>query len=729
MGLVYGSVTRLASLACLALVASVLAVFWSRASGDRAARGGLPVEAGAPVASAEPSKGTVETTPRLLVRVLDEETGAPIPACRIVATPWEGPGEFIAATDDAGEASFDRLCGRVRAERRGYVPGVGEVWLARALLVLELRPAVPVPGRVVRAGSGAPVEGASVEISDIDGDAALADLVTDREGRFEVPGIAPGTPFLVVAYRDGLAAVGRVERRPEAGREIVLELGGGAVIEGRVVWPDERAAAGASVIVTPCAVEPLLQDFPGGHWYFAEATADDQGNFRIEGLRTPADYEVTASDDEFARGIDYVALRVADESAWASIRLEAHTTVVVDVVLPPGEPPARASVTLRQGDDTREVENDHAVFDLKEGGPCEVVVQAPNWPLTRQLVNARTGARNDVVVALSRRGHSVVSGRVRDEAGVPLQGICVFLSASESEHETRTAADGSFHICDVPPAGGTLYVISGLHETWSRDDVTCTAPTVDVVLRVEARFVGRVDPVPRSRALLLHMDSDARRPLDIDEDGSFEIPWAAGHPVLIGFEPTDGAPLFIEAPPLDAGTVHDLGILRFEAGFTAEAVVLDDGGRPVPDAQAVLEIENLYGERSTRTDALGRFRFARLPHAPLRVAVSAPGFVATALDLHGPRELHHREIALSPEGLVEGVVLDPEGQHVPGHAVGYAAADDDDSLWSWGYTDSLGRFRFRLAPGRYRMETGNDDYQSVEVRARQTTRVEFRLKE
>jgi hypothetical protein len=335
---------------------------------------------------------------------------------------------------------------------------------------------------------------------------------------------------------------------------------------------------------------------------------------------------------------------------------------------------------------------------------------------------------------MSRDGHRVLSGTARDESGEPMRRSWVGFTTPDGTLRTHVASDGTFHLCDVPETAGTLEVRvrGGILEDWSRENVTAAASPVDVVLRAPARFIGRIEPAPRSRAVRLRQRYASGQDsvttlsvrLAIGEDGSFAIPWSVGRPVLLAFETPDAAPLFLDEPALEAGQVLDLGVLRLLPGTTVAARILDDRGEGIADARVVLS-PDVGEDRWTRTDAAGRFRFDRLADAPLQLYVSAEGFVTRDVSLGAPREL--RDTTLDAAGYLEGVLLDALGQPVRGFDVDCYPSDDGSVLW--GTTDSLGRFRIPLPPGRYDLRHGDYEGPSVEVRARATTRVEFRCKE
>jgi len=753
--------TRLAAVASILLVLCLVAFWWAGTGSTRAV---TPPQR-SPEADASPARepdAAPEPAGRsLLVMVRDAESGAPLPGSTVVAKPWNG-GRVEAVTDEAGEARLAPVDGRVLAQHRGYAPKCERVGIATSGLILLLQPGIGVRGRVVRAGTESGIEGAKVTVTLVDSDDTFIELTTDQEGRFKVLGLPPDAPFLVVAEHPGIAPVGRVVRRAEADREIVLEMAGGAVVEGRVVRPDGTAAADAMVRVLPLGSDSLLPDelpcwVPG---YVVETWTDAQGAFRVEGLRVPAVYEVTATDDRMTRGRgDDVALRNDGQVAWREIRLDAKTTLHLRVEFPPSTPSTYASAFVRQNGRSvgpqigGGVGKEGYTWELKSTGLHEVGVVASNWPTTLASVDVREGVANEVVIRMTREGHRVVSGRVVDERGIPLHGVEIgaAFTAADSTLRTSPEADGTFHLCDVPDMVGTLEISdwTGVHLPWTRAGVA-PGDDVEVILRVAARFVGRVDPPPASRRIPVHRLNRASWPpgtkseeigtwlVSTGAKGGFEIPWSPGKRIALAFDPPDAAPVFLDEPPLAEGEVRDLGVIRLVPGRSAEGVVLDDVGNPVADCRICLEILRGYkgpvilsgpslDDRIAYTGPDGRFRATRLPDAPLEATLSAEGFIEQTVVFPTPVDLNGSEIRLVRAGTIEGVLLDADGRP--------AGAEDIECPATEGHTrfdattDSVGRFRILAAPGAYRLMCDGHEGPVVEVRARETTRVEFRLKE
>jgi len=119
----------------------------------------------------------------------------------------------------------------------------------------------------------------------------LADVETDRNGRFTVALPAPGPYDVVLSTRqDGTAGAARAVEFT-AGREIEVRLPTGA-IQGRVSFADGRAAAAAAIVVERAADqgagEPLMN-----RKNLSDAATDAAGRFTVR-LLEPGAYSVSA---------------------------------------------------------------------------------------------------------------------------------------------------------------------------------------------------------------------------------------------------------------------------------------------------------------------------------------------------------------------------------------------------------------------------------------------------
>jgi hypothetical protein len=117
---------------------------------------------------------------------------------------------------------------------------------------------------------------------------------TDEAGAFELRGLQPGALALRAESDVHVAATLALEELEDGDVRdaLVLTLGTGAALAGRVTWPDGSPAAGASVAISVPGVEgPFGTTGPGRR----TATTDGDGRFRFTGLAEGAGMAVHAT--------------------------------------------------------------------------------------------------------------------------------------------------------------------------------------------------------------------------------------------------------------------------------------------------------------------------------------------------------------------------------------------------------------------------------------------------
>ena len=162
--------------------------------------------------------------------------------------------------------------------------------VARIRLTADRTLRVPFPeggaiGGIVSDEDGAPVAEATLRI-EREGDPSYPWAArTDAEGRFHVDTLVPGR-FHVEAVAPGFARALRDGVEP--GADLRLTLARVTRVNGRVVDPDGRGAAGVTVVIAG-----------SGLWPARQTETDDDGRFELEAI-PPGVYEVRAFRDELA---------------------------------------------------------------------------------------------------------------------------------------------------------------------------------------------------------------------------------------------------------------------------------------------------------------------------------------------------------------------------------------------------------------------------------------------
>lgn len=138
--------------------------------------------------------------------------------------------------------------------------------------------------------------------------------------------------------------------------------------------------------------------------------------------------------------------------------------------------------------------------------------------------------------------------------------------------------------------------------------------------------------------------------------------------------------------------------------------VVDEGGRPLPDVEVVLERGD-EPPRSARTFDDGHFEFEAVPEGAVTLQVTSAGFESVSVELEADKP-RSPEIMLRPAvpaGQVRGKVLDLQGNPVVAKVTILGdASNKADELSVVVAAD--GSFELDLAPGRYVVRLEHPDF-------------------
>jgi protocatechuate 3,4-dioxygenase beta subunit len=522
----------------------------------------------------------------------------------------------------------------------------------------------------------------------------LPAIPTGEDGRFEIPGLAPGPVRLVARIPGRLEIVGPAWRVP-AKEEITFVVDGGLTpIDGRVVAAEDGTpVAGATILASR---DPGEASSLGVRWSIGlRLRSDPDGRFSIYRELLPAG--VTA--DGFA-GAYALAPEEGEELV---VRLHPPSGrkrpmsfargAVLDTA---GAPVAGAVVRWQRATATSAPDGSYEVRIASRG---HLRVQGGGW-VSRELHTHRGLALDGLAVSV-KPGETLardlvairaarVRGRVVDESGDPVAGISVEIGWAEyppreryewrSVHEASAGAattdeDGRFLLADVIPGiPHSVRLVGPGRGTHAR---TTVRGEPDETIEVEL-----VQPALR-RAEVLVVFADTEEPVA----GALVIP-DGGDRVRTDLE---GRAVLGPLPPGEAAvTVHRPDIVDHRAPLTAEGptriaverghvlggVVLDPEGRPVPSAQVYVggSGRGRDFEREQYTTADGLFLFTGLLEEIDELTISASLHDgARTLHAHLSPRIDDREIVLRlavweprAQSLYEVEVVDTDGEPVVG---------------------------------------------------------------
>jgi protocatechuate 3,4-dioxygenase beta subunit len=538
---------------------------------------------------------------------------------------------------------------------------------------IQLPAGVSVAGRVVEASTGAAVAGAVVwaatsggnpfagfTMSDMaEGDPqAPADSVsarTDAQGAFVLSGLSPGAVNIEARALDHAPASSSGVEAPAT--DVLVTIGVGGAVEGRVTNEDGSPAAGEQIAVG--------QGFGGGR----TAKSDSKGDYRVERLR-PGKYQLKLVDTKnmmamFTPGRDSVTVKEGETVRHDFKKKGGVGRQFAGAALRDGKPIANAMVVLVGGSSGFKMattdENGRYSFDGLDPGEYRVVLQ-PN-PLgggnTSKTVSVGSGGKiDDVTLELSsgrlegdvvdaETGKGVKNARIMlTEPGTKLSSSSDLMGGVRGQGVADNA--GHFVIEDVANATFTMRVSAGDYVSTTLDGVVAGAAAVKVQLRRGVELVvtvrdaeGRGVPM----ASVKSVDASGRETLDMDMarsgftdgDGVARLRLASGRygldvaadnylPAHVEVDVGAGPATVVLTPgaTLELSVVDSAGT----AVVGAKVAVKDAAGREIP--RGIL-ISGFMGAGDV-TDANGRYTRGGLPAGAVVVVVTPPDRDPTSVD-------------------------------------------------------------------------------------------------
>jgi len=363
--------------------------------------------------------------------------------------PRRGMGQPVPFhTDDGGFLVDEVPPGKwdVEVAAEGYQSGrangitVDEGAVAEGVEVRLSRGSV-LSGRVSEARSGQPVRDASIRaqiaggnappmrFGPMEGDGRQAS--SDADGRFELPGLAPGTYTVTATHSDWTETSQSVEVK-EAAATVDIKMTAGAAIAGSVTGASQRPVAGATVSVSAAGA--------GGPFGAEEQStiSDAGGRFRFERLG-PGRYSVIASLRTESSSPAEVVVQAGDGDKSVSLSLRAGATLRGTVS---GLPEAqRGNVSISASGPEEYFANTRTssagTFELS-GVPTGPIMLRAN---AGDFMTSSRGASAQVVVA---EGQAEVTADIVFEDGFRLDG-----------HVTRAGKPVAEAMVNASPEGGS----------------------------------------------------------------------------------------------------------------------------------------------------------------------------------------------------------------------------------------------------------------------------------
>jgi hypothetical protein len=479
--------------------------------------------------------------------------------------------------------------------------------------------------------------------------ARLALPTWPRDGRFELPRVAPGVELeLSVTSAFGPpAALVLAPLAPGERRHVRIELERGIAVSGRVV--DEHGAPVARAWVR---TDAELLGRP-------EHT-DADGRFHLQSLRARP-LRIWVEPYQLLRGADARLDGTRDVSDLV-LAVERGGCIAGTVAWPDGAPAQEFHVFARGANErwTFGEAGDFRVCGLAAGRHrIEVEAERDGSSFRAAADDVAHGA--ELALVLTPAEGAALDGTVVDAAGEPVQTFVVSARCPGCGAARSTSGKaGRFRLTGLEPGRWKVSIQEAGYQLAERElEVGASDETLEVVLLAAGRIRGRVlepsgAPIAGAtlaeapRALFVIVGEPGRT---TDAGGAFDVAASAPRVELTasagGFAPS--APVAVELAPGE--TVVDV-VLVLREPCRLEGRVLDAQGRPVPFAR-VLAAEaafsppaNALGHRDA--DADGAFVFDALPAGDVHLTATrtAPAQAATATVELVPGEVTRVELRL-----------------------------------------------------------------------------------
>ena len=543
---------------------------------------------------------------------------------------------------------------------------------------------------------------------------------TDESGRFSFDSIDPAYRYVLVEveatgfYRDAKSV--------KLGESVAFVLGLPGVLRGRVTVAGEgMPCAGATVSLSGGRVVASMK-----------ATTDADGLYRIENVK-PDTYRVfvMAKDQPFSFPRISVVIQSGRETV-GNFEVKKGLVLRGRVVEAETRVPIRgARIKNEFGMPKKEIQSDEdGRFVLAPlGEHTRLRIMADGYVTRVEPITPapRKETGSEVVKEYSLTRAASVQGRVFDPDGQPVAGARVRVTGLSPTQTVRTESgeDGGFHLKSVPVGVAVRLVAQkkGLARVLS-DFMTLRAgeSRMDLVFRLGRGAVvsGRLTdtdgaPITQGRVHLNSRSGYGRQnSASPDKDGNYRIEAVPAGRYSLEVRVKDFVgqkrPDFVAE---EGGEYSGVNFVLVK-GLTLTGVVVDQSGRPVGAASVHAYLvspqkDQIRGNKSGRTDAVGRFTLTSLSPGPHGLIVHKQGykqenrgvqFQAGAQDVVVKMIKHH-------EGIAGHVVRQDTGAPV---SLFFVRCYHGPRSFVKEFTDQEGRFRIKdLTQGVYHLEAGTRD--------------------
>ena len=588
--------------------------------------------------------------------------------------------------------------------------------------------------RVVYADDESPAPGVGLRVghrSDRDSPFGAQRVRTDEDGIARVAGLRLGE-VMVETDRD-LVPTHRAEISAGSETELTIALKTGVDVSGIVVNRDDVGIAGAAIIVGNWAIphrklQPVTTTGTDGRFVIRAANPDHRVSAIAAGYAPSPQYGLRGRrNGKFTLRL---VLTVPGGAVRGRVEGPEGETVAGAVLRFGSEKMNRSMIVLPNGASGMErlpVEvrtNEDGIFhvDCLAPGDNPVAVRADGLAPWSGVCQVVAHGETPLVVRLSRG--VVCNGTVSDHAGQPLSGVEVRSGevAALAYLRTRTAADGSYRLAELPPGEVELVADGGKRGMqWTKiQGMDGETLRWDVRFKSDVVLHGRVlslqgDPVAGAAVGISTMLKEGvpRRPMSTvrtDREGRFSYPTCPEDGVAVWFLKQGYSQAHRTGVKPGDGEVV-LWVEKFgEPSVRIKGKVVDPQGNPVGNATVSGTRRKWRLSSPEPVDgSTGEFVLGPMPPDWHRVSVRATGYatyITTERQLNANETWDLGTIRLQRGGRAK-VHLDRAKVGDAATAIG--VVDSDQRWYSNFRTPGKVAYTQRVVPGRYHLVVSGDE--------------------
>jgi len=664
--------------------------------------------------------------------------GLPVPGAKVRITPplagrfREAAKESLreALTDEKGYFAVAQIPAEtldVTVSKRGFAPA-----LVRGIRVSPGKGAVDLGIVVLQAGarlsghvadqSGRPITGAEVfQVDDLRGieersaawlEGKRADAVTDKDGSFVLEDLPKSSPVNLLVRGQGYMPAGVRGVRAPTPTPVEVRLESTAILRGRIIDESREPIGGARVELTAQISRPVSRT----------AVSAPDGRFEIRD--TPLGPGLLSVQAPSFVPVEDMKIRLprlkADEDL--TITLKKGAVLTGHILTRDGTPVSEARISASG---STAVSDDEGFYSIEgvNTGPVVVEVFHPQY---RRLLKDRVIEPGVNQFDITFESGVEVTGRVVNEAGTPVQGARMELSAlvrsvAALDYCAWTAADGTFHLS--PVAKGQFRLTAKL-EGYSPGELEVEVADdavhgLQIELRRGGAIIGQVVGLAPEELAQVRVEvstTERTTPAEVDSQGHYEARHLKPGDYLIRAFLTAGQRQVQARAPLAQGQDEVARDLEFSRHLSLSGQVLFDD-EPLPETTVSVRGLHLAMERSVTTDYLGQFRIEDLEADTYWLGMSHP---REALVHNDTVELaEDRDIVIRLRAAtLSGLIVDANSSHPISGALillRHPAGPEGPEFLISGSSEKDGAFLLsHVPPGSYLLTARAEGYAPVE---------------